>query len=150
FRIASEVLNSIPIRRLVLAAYHPPYVRPPETVHDRRMDIPFKVGVAVVTPVMRRPPQRPLLHGGASQNGEQELKQAAGLVRPMGKKSVIPRGEREHSDRIQRDAYQKRRQTDSDQPHYPTGEVQHYERNRFPRKPVRFLFQIKSSLCRRF
>mgnify|MGYP003343936663 CR=1 FL=1 len=81
-------------RLLVTVGEDPPHVAPEEPV-TRRVEVALGVGVAVVRAVVARPPQRTLLRGGETTEGEYELPEAAEAVRPVGEVPVVRAGDEE-------------------------------------------------------
>lgn len=57
-----------------LCTEYPSHVSPPKAVDAWWMDILLSIGVLVVMPVVRRPPDRPLLRGCCSKEPEYKLK----------------------------------------------------------------------------
>jgi hypothetical protein len=55
-----------------------------------------------VVSMVRCPPDRPLLGGGATEKSEAELKEAAGIVRAVRKVAVVCACDGEHANNIQR------------------------------------------------
>src|SRR5207245_5544233 len=88
-RITAPITDDRPVGFFVVPGQNPADVRPPETINARRMRIFGRIRMAMVLPVVSGPPERPLLHGAASETSQDELKPAAGLVRAMGKVAVI-------------------------------------------------------------
>ena len=78
----------------------------------RRMHVERGVRMAVMPPVLGRPPQHAALGRGLGQEGEQELSDAAGLVGAMREVAVIPGPDPEHPQHVQRAAEDQRRRRD--------------------------------------
>jgi len=79
-------------------------VRLPEGTHDGRVQVFLGFYVQMVSPVVRRPPERPLLVGGRPREGEQELEGPTGPVRAVGEEAVESRGDGEHAHGVERQA----------------------------------------------
>ena len=62
-REAREIAHALQARREVAAREEPAHVAPEEAVLARRVRVAGPVGVRVVMAMVRRPPQRPALHG---------------------------------------------------------------------------------------
>ena len=90
-----QVAHGLLVVFLVLGREHPADVRPVKALELGGMEIVLGVGMAVVMPVMRRPPERALLRRAAPEKGEAELEEAAGLVAAMGKVAVERAGDAE-------------------------------------------------------
>jgi hypothetical protein len=75
---------------------------PGKAVAQRRVAVLGPVGVHVVVPVVRGPPQRAALRGGCAQHCEGELHPAPGAKRLMREVAVIEAGDGEHAKCIQR------------------------------------------------
>jgi hypothetical protein len=65
-----EVADDAIIGRKVFAARHPADMRPPKAGEAGRMDVMLVVGVLMMVPMYRGPPQGPALHGGIAERGE--------------------------------------------------------------------------------
>eukprot|EP00166_Cyanidium_caldarium_P001482 ctg_1766.g540 len=87
-----------------IAQQKPPEMAPPEAATHRRVGVPLVVGVLVVMPVPRCPPQNPLLARGGAQHRQHELKGARRLERAVRKVAVIPGGDAEHAQAVREHA----------------------------------------------
>ena|ERR1700730_3598305 len=65
------------------------------------MEILISVGVKVMAPVMRRPPEWPLLIRCGSSESEQKLKNPASSVSAVREEAMKPCGYREHAHDVQ-------------------------------------------------
>ncbi len=102
--VFDEVLDEV-FRRLVIAVREDPAdVGPPETVPLRRVEILGLVAVAVVVPVVAGPPERSLLQRRCADEGEDELKDPARLVRTVGEVPVVACGDGEHPQPVETEA----------------------------------------------
>jgi len=72
------------------------------------------IGEAVMVAVMGGPPERSALDGGIAENREDELPEAAGLIRLVGKIAVIETRDGEHAHEIE---HQRGRRRDPAPPH---------------------------------
>src|SRR5215472_14209782 len=72
------------------------------------MQIFFLIGVPMVMPMMRRPPERTLLHCGAADPCQDELKPAARAVRAVGKVTMVSSRDSEHADHVERKTHHER------------------------------------------
>src|ERR1700742_260109 len=73
---------------------------PPEPALARGMHIVWLIGVLMMVPMMRCPPQRTLLHGGTTDPRQHELKPAAGFVTAMRKVTMVRPGDTEHANHV--------------------------------------------------
>lgn len=83
----------------------------------------------MVLAMMRRPPERPFLHGAASEAGDEELHYTAGLIRAMGKITMIAGGYAEHADEVANDAQKDGGDIDAGEQHRQASQVQTDERH---------------------
>ena len=111
-----------------------------EAVLDGGVGVVLAVRVRVVMPVMRRPPQRPALHGRGAQQREHELRGARGAEGAMGKVPVIERRDREHADQEQRGRDGDRRGTRSGREGAEAGDMYRHERQHA--RPVDAVFRF--------
>ena len=84
---------------------------PPESA-DRRVDVAFGVGVLVVGAVVGGPPERALLGRGDADEREHELRDPSEPVAAVREVPVVPAGDREHPDEVERHR----------EPHSPPGD----------------------------
>ena len=126
--ILREIADGAVVRREVLAARHPADVRPPEAADPRRMDVVLGVGVLVVMPMHRRPPERSALHGGVAEDCECELRPARRVECAVGEVAMIKTGDREHSHGVQCECDRDSRPTPTDPNDPDAADVQEDER----------------------
>jgi hypothetical protein len=78
------------------------------------MDVLFVIGMLMVMPVNRRPPERPTLDRRISQDRKNELPAARSVKGAMRKVPVIKPGNRKHPDPIEKERRAYRRPTPAD------------------------------------
>src|SRR5579875_548269 len=83
----------------------------------------------MVPAMVRCPPQRPLLQGAATETGDKELHQPAGLVGTMGEVAVITGRDAEHAGEIEDNAQDEGGSIDASEEHSEASQVQTDERN---------------------
>jgi hypothetical protein len=66
------------------------------------------IGMLMMMPMMRRPPERTPLEGGTAYPRQDELKEAAGTVGPVGKVTMVSGCDPEHADYVRGEAKYKR------------------------------------------
>ncbi len=96
------------------------------------MDIVLLVGVPVVMPMHRRPPQRAALHGGIAEHGKSELHRARGVESAVRKVAVVKAGDGKHPHEIKRRGDGDRRPAPADREHRETADVQEDKRQAAP------------------
>lgn len=106
----------------------PTDVRPDKTTDAWGVDVFFFVGMFVMMAMRGSPPQGAALHGGVSDDREDELKSPRGFVRAMRKVAVIETGDCEHADEIERDRRDDRDGANTDPDYSEAAEVQKDER----------------------
>ena len=89
FGVAAQVLYQPPVRCAGGRGQDPADVGPPKAVADGGVQVLGRVRGAVVVPMLRRPPQRPLLGCATPQPGQHELERPARLVRAVGEVTVV-------------------------------------------------------------
>src|SRR6266851_4472101 len=94
-------MNDRPISLFIVLGQNPADMRPPEAVGPRRVRILDGIRMAMVLAVVSAPPQRPFLHGTASENTQQELKPPAGLIRAMGEIAMIAGRNPKHAHKVE-------------------------------------------------
>lgn len=92
-----EVLHHASIVALRRLRHDPSDVRPPKAIPCRGMRISNGIGIPVMRPMMRRPPQHTLLRAGLGEKPHQKLRHPAELVGAVAEITVITRGDSEHS-----------------------------------------------------
>ena len=132
FRILGEVADRAEVGLIVGVAQYPAHVRPPEPVARRRVDVVLRVGKAMVSAVVSRPPQDALLRRRHRQKREDELEGAAGLKRPVGKVTVVAGGDEKHPRVIHRRAEDHVRPAKLDEKSRQAGQVHGGERQSPP------------------
>src|SRR5712691_5973316 len=105
-------------------------MRPPEAEERGRVQVRFRVGVAVMVAVVRGPPQHALLRGGGGHDGDDELKRAAGLKGAMGKVAMVPGRDKKHPHVKQRQADNQVRPAKTQKKHGHTCQVNGKKRKR--------------------
>lgn len=100
-----EVFNYVVSAFNILCAQDPTHMCPPEPISFRRVKIVLLIGMFVVVPMVRCPPNWPLLSGGGADKAEEKLKPSAGLVSPVGKVAVVATDDSEHSDDVEPEAH---------------------------------------------
>jgi len=88
-RKANELPDVLDVGVVVRATENPAQVRVPETSESRRVRIARTVGESMVATVAARPPQGTILHRGASEPCQNEVKDAARLECVVGKVAVV-------------------------------------------------------------
>ena len=92
FGVAAQVPDLPFVQRGGVGSEYPADVGPPEAWGDRRVPVLRSVRVAVVVPVLRRPPEWPFLRGAAAHASQHELEGPARLVRAVGEITVVAGG----------------------------------------------------------
>src|SRR5437899_4287357 len=72
-------------------------MRPPKTKQRRGVQVLFRVRIAMMMPVVGRPPEHAFLRGAGGHHGDDELKRAAGLKSAVRKIAVVTRRDKEHA-----------------------------------------------------
>ncbi len=96
-RIFCEIADVIEPRVIIFIRNNPPDVRPEKPEKCRRMQVQVLVGIAVMMPVMRRPPEHALLRGRRGHERNHKLENAAGLEGAVRKIAVVPGGHKKHA-----------------------------------------------------
>ena len=104
-----------------------PDVRLPDGTHDGRVQVLFGVYVQVVAPVVRRPPERPLLVTGRPHERQQELEESARPVRAVREEAVEPGRDGEHAHDVEPQADGDRRRAHAGPEREQAGQVQEEE-----------------------
>ena len=103
---------------------------PEEALLGRRVDVTLGVAVAVVVPVVGRPPQRALLRGRGGAERHHELPEPVEPVAPMGEVAVVAGGDEEHPPEVEGDAQHDRRHRHAGEDGEQRQQVQQQERDR--------------------
>src|SRR4029077_5401620 len=93
-----------------------------------RVRILGRIRMAMVLAVVSGPPERPLLHGAASQTRQDKLKPAAGLVRAMGKVAVISGRDAEHAYKVKAGAEHDRQRRGRNEENRQAGQMHEKKR----------------------
>ena len=100
FGVGGEVLDAVEVRLLVLGRQDPADMAPPEPFTGR-VHVAVEIGVAVVDPMVARPPEGALLDRHGATEGHQELGDPPHLVAAVGEIAVVAGGDAEHPGHVE-------------------------------------------------
>ena len=98
------------------------------------------VGVGVVVPMMRGPPDRTALHGGCADHAKDKLADARGLEGAMREIPVVKPGDGEHAHEVGKHRDEHGHGTPADPDDRETGQV-HADEGQNPR-PLNFIWDL--------
>src|SRR5690606_4233634 len=101
-----QIAHPLLARHEVFRAQEPAHVAPPEAF-ARTVHVELGVGITVMTPMMRCPPDRAALRRGRTEQAEKKLAYAAGSKSLVRKITVIERSDREHTNEIRKQRHPK-------------------------------------------
>src|ERR1043166_8415666 len=96
FRIFRQIGDEFVLRSFKALRENPPDVAPPKAVL-RGMRIFRHIGILMMMPMIRRPPQDTFLGSRGTAESHQELHHAAHTVSLMGKITMISTGDEKHA-----------------------------------------------------
>ena len=85
----------------ILACHEPAHMAPEKPVLACRMYVLRLIGMHMVMPMLRCPPQRATLYARGTDQGEDELRRARGAKRIVRKIAMVKAGDRKHAQRVE-------------------------------------------------
>lgn len=101
FGVLGEIADFGVVSGEIASTRNPADVRPPKTMDMGRVCVLGFVRVLMMVAMMISPPEGSALHASGSEQSEQELAEARGAVRFVGKIAVVDACDRKHADEIE-------------------------------------------------